>query len=165
MQEPQTVNPIRPVEAEFNVQYSPMSLPGQGRASHTGFVGWGGAAIAVMGVVSAVNMLVNAFKLLIASETLAAVMAGDFSAIGRLTLGVGAVAGVIGGIDAMVNSGNKETMDSPANKMSQAADKMETTVNKMADAFDSLKGKGVPGGLSSVDNQTFYRYGALGAIG
>lgn len=130
-----------------------------------GFAGWAGAAMAIVGVVSAINMLVNAFKLLIASETIAALMAGDFSAIGRLTLGIGAVAGVIGGIDAMANSGQTKPEDTAANKMNKAADKMETTVNKMADAFDSLKGKGVPGGLSTVDIQSFYRAGAIGAIG
>jgi len=133
----------------------------------TVLLSFAGAVFGIYKVVQAVQMLVSAYKALIASEAIANALSGP---VGLATLAAGvAGAGVaMYGINKAIDSASGTTsteIDSPANKMMRAADKFETNVNKMGDSIKGLGGDALPSDLSGSDIATMARMGKLAAIG
>ncbi len=124
-----------------------------------------GVAKAISTAVTAVQALTTAYKGLAIAEAFAEGPAG----LAKLAAGV-AVAGLATvainkAIDGVSGSPGSDGHAQAVDKFSNSVDKMEKVVNRLGDSFDSVKGGGIPGGLSQLDIGAIYRNGDLRTIG
>lgn len=124
-----------------------------------------GFGLAIAGAVRAVMYLVNAYRVLAATQAFQAIVAGDMSVIGRVALGASVAAGAVWGIDWLTNKFSDGASGGPENKMQVASNKMLDAATRMGDAVDKLRGGGIPGGIGSADINAIWQQGAIHAVG